>query len=162
MRKISEILLVQDNIKLGPETIGKYCAEAVQEWEANKNDTIASHKARELEKINRLEDMYVLGWHRSLEAELIEMKEKTKGKDGGKMTISKQRENRKQPVGDPRFLDGVSACVKMRCVILGIDAPAQRKDGEIPALPGTVVHLRKVQFSVRKLQAETKAIVNGE
>lgn len=88
-------------------------------WQASAMRDFDAAKAEELEKIDRAEREYWLGWERSQEDAVVSLAEvKTGDKPGRKR--SRRREGQ---CGDPRFLDGVLRCVERRCAILGLDAP---------------------------------------
>lgn len=83
-------------------------------------------KGFELAKIDRLELEYWNAWSRSQnerERKLIVGEPDTKGTGVKKIKrLEKRTENQ---VGDARFLDGIMSCIRKRCEILGLNAPAK-------------------------------------
>lgn len=154
VRQIKDILKGEHGVKFAPNLITKIINEAVKEWEANKTDQIGQHKARELEKINRLECEYTKAWERSCQEAVTETEEMTRtkvGKQGErrpKMAVTKLAKTKKQNVGDSKFLDGIQWCIEMRCKILGLEAPVQMVQNT------TVTVVRRTNFVLRKPPVE--------
>jgi hypothetical protein len=78
-------------------------------------------KARELARIDRLEQEYWDAWIRSLQDKEVSVAAKTTGKE----TTSKTELRREGQAGNPRFLDGVMKCIEQRLKIFGLYAPTQ-------------------------------------
>jgi hypothetical protein len=90
-----------------------------QRWQESSMVNIDGIKAREMAKLDELERKYTRGWYRSIG---VQKTEKTKENDDGtEVTIEK-----KELVGDPRFLDGILKCVAKREEILGYGAPSKQ------------------------------------
>lgn len=78
-------------------------------------------KARELAKIDRLEREYWAAWEASKEDRETQITEKIESQT----PRSKAQIRREGQVGSPSFLAGVEWCIKRRCKMLGLDAPAK-------------------------------------
>jgi len=106
-----------------------------QAWVKSSLCDFNEAKAKELAKIDHLEWTYWQAWERSLEP----FKSKTvkaKGVDreaataNAEQTIKTEDRN-----GDPRYLDGVMACIDRRCKIFGFDAPTKLQHSWQDSLP---------------------------
>ena len=78
-------------------------------------------KAKELARIDRLEQEYWDAWVRSRDDKEISVASRTEGKD----TTTKTEVRKEGQTGNPRFLDGVLKCIEQRLKIFGLYAPTQ-------------------------------------
>lgn len=113
-------------LKLSQATISRAIEKMINEWREISFRKIDEQKAIELAKINRLEMTYWEAWERSLED--VETKStKVTGTDLDQENSTPAKGERsvteKQSLGDPRYLQGVERCIKMRTELLGTNAP---------------------------------------
>ncbi len=153
--------------RFGLNTIQKYIKEATTEWQNSKQEMMDNHKAIELEKINRLEATYWDGWVRSCEVQKKTTRVKNKaGKEGARMSLAQVRDDEKQTVGDPRFLNGIQWCTEMRCKILGIEIPQAAVQmntvNQNTQVNNTTVINRKVVFLKRETTIQSQTIQTPE
>lgn len=114
-------------------------------WLASTLRDFDAAKAQELAKIDAAERAYWDGWQRSQQPREVSLTEATEGgPDGPKRKASMRREGQ---AGDPRFLDGVLACVRQRCAILGLSA-------ETEALKDASMGLAALLDQARQLAAQ--------
>lgn len=94
-------------------------------WQESAVRDFNADKERELAKVDELERTYWEAWERSIGTH---EKSRTgrRGADGEDAQSWAQIE-REELVGNPAFLAGVMSCIKRRCEILGLDAPAQHE-----------------------------------
>jgi len=100
-------------------------------WQMSALVSIDKITAKELAKIDKLEEEYWVAWERSKE-DYTQKSSKVKGSELGKDKKLKaeyleQLSKNIVQVGDPRFLAGVERCIKQRREIFGIDAPEKHK-----------------------------------
>lgn len=98
-----------------------------KEWRQTYLANIDEVKAKELARIDELEKAYWEGWAKSLEKESNTITEKLEDRtahSGDKPTYSRTRVRRvdRDGRGDPKMLEGVERCIKLRCKIFGLDA----------------------------------------
>nr|WP_293836721.1 helix-turn-helix domain-containing protein [uncultured Arsenicibacter sp.] len=115
--------------------------KAIREnWKTGALIDFNEAKARELARLDLLEQTYWSAWERSLKPF---KKKQTKMRGEVNMNDASQKQKAKnletteateERVGDPKFLDGVLKCIQKRVDILGIDAPSKQeltgKDGK--------------------------------
>ena len=103
--------------KLGApwQTIGQDLELIHGEWRASAEQAQEALTAQELARLDHLEREYWAAWDRSIAAHSLPA-EAQEANDG------KRRANPKDPLGDPRYLDGVEWCIERRCKLLGLDA----------------------------------------
>src|SRR5262245_20634591 len=92
-----------------------------KQWLAAALRDFDTAKALELQRIDEAERAYWAGWERSLQRREVTTTKRVRG-DVPRTEISRRRE---QPVGDPRFLDGVLKCIEKRCDILGLSTATE-------------------------------------
>lgn len=97
------------------------------QWQASSLRDFDASKALELDKIDRLEAVYMDGWQRSQMDRVQTLAEVTHGEKPSR----KASVRREGQVGDPRFLDGVLSCIEKRCKILGLWKEQVEHSGEI-------------------------------
>jgi hypothetical protein len=85
-------------------------------WLASALRDFEAAKAQELAKIDAAECAYWMAWERSFAPREVTTTKQIDGKDPREETTIR----REQPVGDPRFLDGVVRCIQQRCDLLGL------------------------------------------
>ena len=102
-------------------TVSRELKVLQQEWKTERVYDINEAKIKELEKLDILEREYWDAWKRSQEDGEVN----TKGTQvGGKIDITRTEKQ----IGDPRFLEGVQGCIKIRCSILGVEAPKKTEN----------------------------------
>ena len=96
------------------------------EWQTAINENMDEIKARELEKINKLEKEYYDAWIRSCGVKTKKsFKKKGSTTKLGKAIGADEKEQtltEEQQIGDPRFLEGVRWCITKREEIFGYGA----------------------------------------
>lgn len=110
----------------------------LKEWLKNTTIDIDHLKARELEKLNKLENTYWEAWEKSFED--YEKTSKKISQSGSELPKEKEGksfiENSKKQemsilqiknMGNPAYLQGVERCIERRCKIVGIDAPQKHE-----------------------------------
>src|SRR5262249_35370434 len=93
--------------------------------EATLADT-AEHVAREVERITQLEREYQEAWTVSQQDRVS--KRTSAGRRRAPLNLLAETRTEKRD-GNPKFLDGVRACIQLRCRLLGLldkDSPDQR------------------------------------
>ena len=90
-------------------------------WQQSSMVNIDKIKAKELAKIDRLENEYWIAWENSKKATIRTMEKEVTGgfahDETGKTETTTS--------GDPRFLQGILQCISKRCEIFGINAPKE-------------------------------------
>ena len=92
----------------------------MKRWAKASTGKIDEWKARELERINHMEETYWQAWLDSCKVGVKVSKEK---KISGIVVTTRQEIE--SPSGDPRHLAGVQWCVERRAKMLGLDTPAK-------------------------------------
>lgn len=128
---------IADEVGLSQSTVSNDLKILQKQWLSSTLININEAKAKELARIDKLEQEYYQAWHRSCEdAETITEKgkgSKAKAKDDEDNSPTRPTEfektvQRKGQAGDPRFLQGVQWCISQRCKILGVNAPKKSED----------------------------------
>lgn len=94
----------------------------------------------ELEKLDRLEHQYWIAWDKSMER-IKHKKLKKKGKANENAHLESEEEDIQQN-GDVSYLNGIKACIELRCKMMGyITSHIDLKSGgkELAAITGMVV-----------------------
>ncbi len=94
----------------------------------------------ELEKLDRLEHQYWIAWDKSMER-IKHKKLKKKGKSNESAQLESEEEDIQQN-GDVSYLNGIKACIELRCKMMGyITSHIDLKSGgkELAAITGMVV-----------------------
>jgi hypothetical protein len=99
-------------------------------WVRDQLTDYDARKARELERVDRIEAQAWDAWERSRrDAETLHDRTESDGKkdENGRPAPTKtvQEKTTRSQAGDPRFLERVSWCVSERCRILGLYAPKE-------------------------------------
>lgn len=94
-----------------------------QQWKESALSDLDQIKSLELAKLNELERKYTLGWYRSIQVQTTKKRRK-KDSDGG--TETERSSEKKELVGDSKFLDGILKCIHRRAELLGLDAPRKK------------------------------------
>lgn len=116
-------------------------------------------KARELAKIEALEEIHYDAWIRSREdAETQTQKMMTEGEGEGASSRKEMTKTAKGQVGNPRFLDGLQWCSEQRLKIFGIYAPTKvemswRKELEQAGIDADDIFEKTVNEYIAALQA---------
>lgn len=125
---------IAEQLKTSQPTVSRDIRYLMRLWERESVLTIDKAKARELTKINQLENTYWDAWESSKENAEVEVTEqigtRRKSKQGEEQSndsiipdrIKKNRRVEGQS-GNPAFLNGIMECIKQRCKILGVEAP---------------------------------------
>jgi predicted transcriptional regulator len=109
-------------IGVSQQQVSKYLRKLQAAWLARRGENLESVKGRELARLDRLEREYWQAWERSQQdAEIVKQKVNGKG-DGAKVQAEKTS---KGQAGDPRFLQGIMACIETRLKIVGGFAPTK-------------------------------------
>lgn len=156
LMNIRRKVLEKFSYKINNDRLKKLIEKAIEVWENNKNDAIANHKARELEKINTLELEYWLAWERSQQAakakntkQKLLTQETADGLSKEKLGVAEVTKQEREQAGDPRFLDGIQWCVEMRCRLLGLEAPIRTENKNLNVNIGGGGIIRRTNFVVR-------------
>lgn len=100
-----------------------------ERWKESQLVDFDTAKAKELAKIDRLENEYWFAWKRSLRmseeiiSEKIQDSQTTQSGTTPGYAREKIKKKEVTTFGDPRYLQGVQWCVDKRCAIFGLDAP---------------------------------------
>lgn len=112
-------------------TVSRYLRAAERKWAAENAHNLDALKAEELERIRVLEVDYQEGYERSKQQRRRTRTKTRHGGGGGRAgdagTPVEVEVTTEQPVGDPRFLDGVKWCVEQRAKIFGMYAPERHQ-----------------------------------
>jgi len=137
----------KDGYTLSPITVSADMKEVIERWRQAALMNIQEQRLRELEKINAIEHQYFLAWERSLE---LRTKKETRSAlrgtgemqttidDNGEVLETErmalipieEKSAEYEPIGDPRFLDGIMKCIDRRCKLLGLDIDSRMKDNK--------------------------------
>lgn len=91
----------------------------LKRWQATQLLNIGDVKARELERIDRVEEELWKAWDRSKKRAARSVTRRLVGEDtSGQVRIDEDS-------GDPRYLDSILRCIEKRCAIFGLDAPVK-------------------------------------
>lgn len=138
-QRIAEKLASERDYEVSRVTIGNDLKEVNRRWQENTNIPIDQHRLKELARIDLLEQTYWTQWIASLEDRTIKTKSgksqflATKKKNGDVETTPQQQVNQTSSErtetreGNPAFLQGVERCIKLRCDLLGLNAPLKVK-----------------------------------
>jgi hypothetical protein len=108
-----------------------------QWWFANTDFEIKKHKIEALKKLDLLERTAWDAWERSMEDA-----ERRKASQRGAVRTAEQVTEGQ--VGDPRFLQQVERCIKMRLGIIGIATDSARHEHSGPE--GEPIHMRIIRY----------------
>lgn len=131
-RIISELYLkglrqidIVEEVGVSVATVSRDLKLLTRYWQVTSRANIDKAKAIELAKINELERTYWQAWKDSTGDKEIQTIENPALSIDGESVVSKGKETLRRwvEVGDPRFLQGVQACIDKRCKIRGVDAP---------------------------------------
>jgi hypothetical protein len=96
----------------------------IKDWKSEYTFSIDEHKAIEIEKINRLEQVYYDAWVKSTGERESTFTERNEGATARlKARISKEQRD-----GNPTFLAGIQWCINARCSLLGLNAPVAQEN----------------------------------
>jgi hypothetical protein len=124
--------------EVDPATISRDLKAIQAEWLAQAVMDMDAVKARELAKIDAVEVEAWKAWGKSQEnAETL----RARMRGAGQGAASETEKISKGQAGNPRFLEVIQNCVKMRCAIFGIDLDAAPG----PATVVTVVNAIDIQ-----------------
>jgi hypothetical protein len=129
-------------VGVGLSTVCNSLKKIQAEWEEAAKEAIGKKKARELAKIDHLENVYFEAWEQSKQEKQIKLAEKhentgqqgQQGRGGNSTKTSIRKEERD---GNPTYLSGVQWCIEQRCKILGLFAPVKQEQ-----VGPTVVHVK--------------------
>lgn len=104
---------IADQFGVTQATISHDLKELRKRWLNSSLVNIDERRAEELVKIDALEKVYWESWDRSCNYEVI-------NKKGVIVLVPKDK---RDPLGNKRYLEGVQWCIDRRIKILGLDAP---------------------------------------
>ena len=129
---------IADRLGLSQATVMRDLKHLNKLWYQASLDDITRAKARELAKIDSLEQQYYQAWilsrgfnHKGEPLEEGRLEESTSrestftDKEGKEISRSFRTEKTVYPVGDSQWLKGIQWCIEQRCRILGLNAPEQ-------------------------------------
>jgi hypothetical protein len=138
-RDIAELVSKDTGVKITYQTAFNDYIAALEVAKKQVEKTATYGLISELEKLDRLERKYWEGWEKSIG----NLKRKTAKKSGKKeeAKLELSDEDREQG-GDVAFLNGIKACIELRCKMMGyitstIDIKSNGK--ELAAITGMVV-----------------------
>lgn len=154
--KLSEIAVklkekTKSDYTLSHVTIFHDVKEVVRRWRETALEDINDLKISELKRINSLEKLYHEAYERSCKLRTTKETQSRPIRTGGaELTINSEgnlevgdeqqtdlifseKTKTEQPVGDPRFLDGILKCIDQRCKILGLYAKQQDERTQVLA-----------------------------
>jgi len=106
-------------LNLSPATVSRDLKSLHEQWREARTIDMTTAKNAELARLDVLEASYWTAWENSLKTAHAQ----TEAISGPGSTVSLN--SKRQQFGDPRFLNGVMACIQKRCEILGLNAPKQ-------------------------------------
>lgn len=115
--------IIAEKVEVTQSQVSKDLKALSQIWQRTSLVNIDKIKAEDLAKIDQLERKYYEGWERSIRVQTTRKKKKTAS--GGKVSRESAKE-KKDLIGNPRFLDGVMKCISKREEILGYGAPQKK------------------------------------
>jgi hypothetical protein len=133
-------------------------------WQKAVVAKIDTAKAKELAKIDLLEQTYWNAWFdskspkKSSSTEVFDLAELLS--DGGQVKKHKTTEKTEQRDGNPAFLQGIQSCIERRCKILGIDAPIKHADADGGNLPDskTIIIIGDSELDYDSTEDQSNAI----
>jgi hypothetical protein len=132
----------------------------IADWKKFSTLAIDEHKARELEKLNRLELECWNAWHQSKTEQHVSMAERIDGMTDkrGRPLGEKRKSSLKKIARDGtyQFIECIQKCIASRCRILGIDEPIKVRHGGDPDAPPIQHNLTMIdlkQASTEELEA---------
>ena len=119
-------------INVDQSTVSRDLAHIQKAWNEAAIRNLDEVKAQELAKIDALERTYWKAWERSIgtvQVKTIKAKgpRPTGGRNDPAPELAEQTIRTEELNGDPRYLQGVMACIERRCKLLGIDAPDKQE-----------------------------------
>lgn len=108
------------DVGVGAQTVTEYLRELERRWRVDADIDFGLQRAKELKKLDNLEQTYWQAWERSLADTNKTVLEATPV--AGKMAASRQKVTKESTTGNPAFLEGVFKCIDRRIKLLGIDA----------------------------------------
>lgn len=113
---------IAERIGVSQPIVSKYLAQVRAGWEMDRKRDAKALVSRELARLDLAESRYWEAWEKS-GGKLVRVTVE-KGSVDGKPTERRIEVTEDSP-GDPRFLAGVLECIRMRCKLLGLEAPKQ-------------------------------------
>lgn len=101
-----------------------------EQWRAESRKSMDELKARELAKLDAIEQEAWRAWERSCE-QATKLREDYAYNQEGARQRKKAQATREDQIGNPKFLDVIARCIDRRCKLLGLDvglAPATSDD----------------------------------
>jgi hypothetical protein len=111
---------IAEEIGVSQPVIYRDLDEVKKRWRESSVMSMTEAKARELERIDVLENTYWDAWRRSNEERT---KTRTSATEAGKAAFVEKE----TLIGEKRYLEGVQWCIEQRCKILGILAPVKQE-----------------------------------
>lgn len=148
-KKIAEAVNEGKPYQVSHVTIFKDVVKGLKQWHEQRLQLIDRHVTIELAKIDRLEVVYMDAWERSRQAVKKEIT-KQSGPTAAPNWVSMTTEKR-EVVGDPRWLEGLQWCINKRCELLGLNKVAGT--GSQSDLQGTKPTVSEIVFTTKKYKA---------
>lgn len=119
-------------LNVDQSTVSRDLAHIQKAWNEAAIRNLDEVKARELAKIDALERTYWKAWERSIGTVQIKTikargPRPTGSRNDPAPELAEQTIRTEELNGDPRYLEGVMACIERRCKLLGIDAPDKKE-----------------------------------
>lgn len=134
-REIAEMVSSETGVKITHVTAYNDYIETLKEAQERVKETAAFGLLAELEKLDRLEHQYWRAWEKSLG-------KKSKKKIQKKKEDTTQEAEEVEQNGEVAFLNGIKACIELRCKMMGyITSNIDIKSGgkELAAITGMKV-----------------------
>lgn len=153
--EIVDWLTANRSYSVNQSTISRDLKTIRQQWLDSSVIDFNEAKARELAKVDHLEETYWLAWHRSLEPKTTgTARIVTDGKTENAQVLRDEAGSKEETRdGDPRFLAGVERCGEQRCKILGVYA-AVKQEVKFPG--GVPVQIEGFHNAVDAIWGEKK------
>lgn len=124
-REIAEKVSSETGVKITHVTAYNDYTEALKEAKKQVEDMAVFSLIEQLEKLDRLEHQYWVAWERSL-GKTTKKKIKKRGQNSSdEQNLSEIEAEETQLNGDVSFLNGIKACIELRCKIAGNMSPVK-------------------------------------
>jgi hypothetical protein len=114
-REVAEMVSNDTGVKITHITAFNDYIKALTEAKKRVEKTATHGLVSELEKLDRLENQYWQAWEKS-GGKISKKKVK---KNGSKGDIAQVEAEEKEQNGDASFLNGIKACIELRCKMMG-------------------------------------------
>jgi hypothetical protein len=130
LTKISQWIAENRPYTITTQQLSKDIQKLHRRWIERQMIDFNAAKAKELERINILEQTYWDAWEESKKPLVIEEMEQvndtttsSKAEVAPTYSRTKKKGKREERLGDVRCLEGIQWCINKRCQIFGFDAP---------------------------------------